>query len=237
MAPAIPHQVAPGTFEDDALMGSQLTEQYQRAIGGAVEVLKFGAMMLMLREKLSARGQLQAGRPSKDADPGVSAWLKEHAPEVKRPTAYRFLHVAEAIEAAFPLPAKVSFIKLATTPTEALPPKLRTKQQELWDFVSGTSQRSWLDQFKPIQAGGGLRTKTTPELTPEERYKAALAQIRKDHLETFSVLESLTNRNAFQALPEPELHLAIDTAEKFLAQARAWVSTPKSKRTLALTID
>ena len=97
--------VAPGKLNlkpiiRDAEMGQQLTEQYRKAVGGMTEVLRFGAMMMGLRQHIlnSTRGvKLPRGSNS---DGGVKAWLEQFAPEVKEATAYRFLHVAEAVAAA-----------------------------------------------------------------------------------------------------------------------------------------
>jgi len=222
---------------DNALMGAQLTAQYKLALAGAVEVLKFGAMMLMLRDRvatLASETHKGKGRYAKGS--GVKGWLKEHAPEVKEGTAYRFLHVAEAIEAKFPLPKGISFVQLATTPAAQLPPKLRSKQKELFEYVSGTSRNSWLDQFKPALPAGGHHP-AEKEPTDEEKYQAALAQAKKDHAETFTVLGSLTGRDAYQILTDPELDLAIDVAKAFLAKAEAWRTTPKGKRTVTAKLQ
>jgi hypothetical protein len=140
---------------NDIRMGAQLTSQYERAVGGMTEVLKFGALMMMLREILSTRGQLKKGGRADDGKGGIDGWLKRYAPQIKHATAYRFLHVAESVMAAFAVPAKISFVELATTPAAELPEKLRQKQTELWDFVSGTSQRSWLDRLAPVVARAG----------------------------------------------------------------------------------
>lgn len=166
-----PAAAAPGTLStvqtDDALMGQQLTEQYQRAVGGMREVIKFGCMMMALRDRIeSTRGldhHSTTGKGAKyDANTGVEAWLKEFAPEVKKSTAYRFLHVAEAVASEFQSPAKISFIELATKSPEELPEKFREKQLELWDFVDGTSQRSWLDRFAPPKSKGGHHPRQGP---------------------------------------------------------------------------
>ena len=158
-----PVAAAPGTFSDDALLGEQLTVQYHRAVGGMQEVLKFGAMMMMLRQHIeSTRGLDHAtttGQGAKyDAGTGGDAWLTEHAPEIKKATAYRFMHVAEAVAKKFENPGKTTFIELATTPPESLSEKNQKKQLELWDFVNGTSQRSWLDMFAPPKSSGGDRS-------------------------------------------------------------------------------
>jgi hypothetical protein len=55
-------QAAPAKLDNgkDFDMGAQLTSQYERAVGGMTEVLKFGALMMMLRQhlaQLSTRGE------------------------------------------------------------------------------------------------------------------------------------------------------------------------------------
>ena len=166
--------VAPGKLNlkpiiRDAEMGQQLTEQYRKAVGGMTEVLRFGAMMMGLRAELSTRGKLSKGGPAKDGNGGVEGWLEQFAPDIKRSTAYRFLHVAEAVAADFQLPAKVSFIELATSAPEQLSGALREKQDELWDFVNGTSQRSWLDRFAPAKEFDPSTRAPRRLLTPEEQ--------------------------------------------------------------------
>jgi hypothetical protein len=170
----------------DEELGAQLTEQYGRAIGGMTEVLKFGAMMMMLRQHIdSTRGvDRDGGKKSGakyDADTGVKAWLKRFAPEIKHATAYRFLHVAESVMAAFAVPAKISFVELATTPAAELPEKLQRKQTELREFANGTSQKSWLDQITPRQSylpTGGARVSAkeppAPEQAPADAERAAI---------------------------------------------------------------
>ncbi|MDR1304378.1 MAG: hypothetical protein LBK76_04055 [Verrucomicrobiales bacterium] len=163
----------------DLEMGLQLTAQYQRAIGGMTEVLKFGALMMRLREYIdtknlnSTRG-VKLPRGTNAADGGIKAWLKRYAPQVKEATAYRFLHVAEAVLADFrnQLPAKISFVELATADADQLPNKYKKKQLELWEFVNGTSQRSWLDRFRPYRPTGGKRVSTKEPLTVAEELAA-----------------------------------------------------------------
>jgi len=163
---------------EDVQMGEQLTAQYQRAIGGMAEVLRFGAMMMMLREKLSTCGQLRPGRKSKDDNDGISDWLRTYAPSVARSTAYRFLNVAKSVAESFKVPAKITFAELVTTDKAELPPKLALKQAELWEYVSGTSQRSWLDRFTPKggyrERPNGTHRRTKDELDFDNKEKMAL---------------------------------------------------------------
>ena len=140
---------------NDALLGAQLTEQYHRATGGMVEVLKFGAMLMRLEELLSPRVDSKhsgSGRFAKGT--GLKAWLAEHAPDVSVSTAKRLKAVAEnvALEYKDIVGAKVAkqitLADLACTPSEELSEPMRAKQMELFDFVRGTSQRSWLPAFR-----------------------------------------------------------------------------------------
>lgn len=149
---------------DDALMGQQLTAQYHVATGAMQEVLKFGAMMMMLQAHLrdSTRGVAKAKGNKEREGTGLKAWLKQYAPEVKEGTAYRFLHVAEAVQQDFQLAANIDFVALVTTPAEKLDPKLQKKQLELWDFASGLSQRSWLDRLAPPKKLGGSKHAKCP---------------------------------------------------------------------------
>jgi hypothetical protein len=170
---------------EDALKGAQLTAQYHRATGGMKEVVIFGAMMMQLREEYPEL--VGAGRPKKlpkcgqlteDEPMTLSKWLETHAPEVKRQTAQRFLHVTQAIAEDYaqivgPKIAKtISLQQLVTTPADDLQPQAAAKQLELFEWVNGTSQRSWLDRFSPDspQKRGAANRDTAPRTppTPEE---------------------------------------------------------------------
>lgn len=179
------------TSSEDALMGEQLTTQYRRAVGGMQEVVIFGAMMIKLREKFPEITKKGGDRRS-NSTRGVSQdqpapitlkkWLGTYAPEVKEATAYRFLHVTESIaehyqEIVGAKTAKlISLPDLVTLPAEQLPKGCEAKQLELFEFVNGTSQRSWLDRFSPespqkrghktkvIQGNDKVKPKTAAEL-------------------------------------------------------------------------
>lgn len=153
-----------GPANPDAEMGEELTAQYHRATGGMVEVLKFGAMMIEFEHTLesdSTRGVAPKSGSPKTKGTGFKAWLKEHAPDIKEGTAYRLKAVTESIVVdyesivgkkiakAYSLPA------LVNSSTDELPADVAAKQLELFNFVSGTSQRSWLDRFKPAPRLGG----------------------------------------------------------------------------------
>ncbi len=167
----VPQTSDEDTFGDNALKGHQLTTQYHRATGGMKEVVIFGAMMMQLREEhpeMTKRGNPDAANAKKkdqlstrgqlidsNAPLPLSKWLETYAPEVKRTTALRFLHVTESIAEKYAeiVGAKVAkampLPKLVTAAASDLPKGFEAKQLELFEFVNGTSQRSWLDMFSP----------------------------------------------------------------------------------------
>jgi hypothetical protein len=182
---------------EDALMGAQLTTQYHRATGGMKEVVIFGAMMMQLREKYPELAQKGGDRKSKSTRGlrseeelmTLSQWLEIHAPEVKRTTAIRFLNVTAAIAEDYaqivgPKVAKLMPLsQLVTTPFEELPQNCAAKQLELFEWVNGTSQRSWLDRFSPDspqKRGAANRTPTTPRPPTAEE----LASIAEEEITT-----------------------------------------------------
>jgi len=148
------------TTDDDSILAAQLSAQYQKAIGGLREVLIFGAMLMRLRDTLSACGQgvSARGKPITGngiAGEGLKTWLAENCPEISRPTAYRHLAIAEQIQTEYLSLVGARTAKAYTLPDlvaadpDDLPEHARAKQLELFDYVSGTSQRSWLDRIAP----------------------------------------------------------------------------------------
>lgn len=225
-------------------MAEQLTAQYQRAVGGMRNVVLFGAMMLKLQDfiTVSARGH---GGKFGDKNSGVKAWLARYAPDISRSTAYRFMAVAEAVQAEYKLPAKaepLGFAAFATAKPEDLPEPLRVKQQELWQNIEGTSQRSWLDKLKPRtvptagditprdENGNRVVTKPTPEQT--------LTKITEQTKEwAASLLDGQYLKHDLWRMLEDEenLCLAIQMEEK-AAAIRAWLKAPARERA-AVTLE
>jgi len=147
-----PPELVASDFEQ---MGQQLTTQYQRAVSGMVEIVKFGAMMAHVRntlsnvDKVSARGKALTGNGIKGD--GLKAWLEQYAPDVKRATAYRFEDVTQAMAEEYVqivgtrVANKYSLPELVLA--EKLPKQAQAKQLQFFEYISGTSQRSWLDRF------------------------------------------------------------------------------------------
>lgn len=147
------------TNDEDSEMGTQLTSAYHDACGAWPRILRFGAMVIMLEEKLRHRGEVSGGRGNKG---GLCDWLKRHAPEVAYTTARRFrdvvLSVAEDYQQVVgaKIAKRFSLPELVTASPDELPEPARAKQLELFEYVSGTSQRSWLSRFSTHCPGGDL---------------------------------------------------------------------------------
>jgi len=162
---------------EDTELASQLREQYGRAIGGMREVLKFGAMLMKLREKLETGPHADQFTGGRGKQGGIRQWLRENCPEISHSTAYRFLGIAEAVEGEYRALVGVRVAKsyplpdLVAADPRDLPEGIKEKQLELFEFVDGTSQRSWLlDSVKVRAPQGGPRQRdpNKPQLSAEE---------------------------------------------------------------------
>ncbi len=233
-----------GPVNVDAEMGAQLTEQFHRATGGMVEVLKFGAMMIQMEASFdSARGAKShegSGRFAKGT--GFKGWLKEHAPEVKEGTAYRLRAVTESIATQYeqivgPKVAKqFALSALVTTPADQLPKPAADKQLQLFDYVRGTSQRSWLDQFKPATArGGNTYERGGGKGKPKKLTAEQAAKISRDLcLNGSQTLAAIHKDAAYTVLTDAELDGLIDHCDEVHKAALAWRKLTKAQRTEAL---
>lgn len=170
---------------DDEIKGAQLTTQYELAVGGMQNVLICGAMMMLLRAehpemtKRGNPGKKKGEMSARGHSPmNLSTWLEKYAPKVKRTTALRFLAVTEAIEEDYVKIVGTKVAKLYSLPelvtTPDLPREAENKKHDLFEWVNGTSQRSWLDRFQtgsPQQRG----RKTRQELKPKPKSAEELA--------------------------------------------------------------
>ncbi len=226
-----PATAAPGTLSDDALMGAQLTEQFKKAITATRDVVIFGAMMLKVRESVSACGHANLGNEAR-RDTGLKAWLDLNAPDVarSRPTAYRFMALAEGVQEEFNVGKKCDLTLLLTAPDDELTPALRNKQRSILDFLEGKSQRQLL-----LQLGGDEKKAKSPrkkdeDLTPEQEFELVTGALKKDAIELFSTLETYAHKKHFQVLNDAELDAAISMLDAARASMEAWRKTPKGKR-------
>jgi hypothetical protein len=228
--------------DQDRLMGEQLTLQFQRATGGAREVLIFGAMMMQLRERIiSTRGNddgsiRTGGADSKDS--GMKAWIAQNAPKVSLSSAYRFEAVSNAIETEFGLPKtlerKISFPALVTTTEEKLSKidrRLPAKQREAFKMAEGTSQKSWLDKFTQTSRGGKTYERTEGKgLRRRLSQREFVAAVRKRVTGMADELMDISKQELFRILSDSELDLLIDEADALAVKARTWRAKTKTER-------
>lgn len=226
--------IAQAPAKDDALMGRQLTDQYKLATSGMQQVVIFGAMMIKLRElhpELAQKGGDRKSKSNADTDRlSLAKWLEKYAPEVKRPTALRFLNVTEAICADYAQivgtkTAKlISLPDLVTLPPKQLPQGCEAKQLSLFEYVNGTSQRSWLDRFAPESPQKRGRDNRAADTKPRAKTAAELKQDAENELTT-----TLNNFDAWFAAGH---HTRIDahlrtTADAALEEARKKILSVK----------
>ena len=213
-------------------MGEQLTEQYRRAIGGIVEVLKFGAMMMRVRDH-SFSGKKSGNGIKGD---GLKGWLTEFAPAVNLSTAYRFMALAEGAQEEFALGKKADLHLLLTAPDEELGDKLRKKKSAIMDFIEGKSQRQLLLAFGNESSngrGGHHPRRNMADLTAEEKQALALENMRKQSV-GFAVLTTdlHDHEEIWKAtLSDHEIQLLADEVRNLEAKMRAWLKVPQNKRT------
>jgi hypothetical protein len=158
---------------DDLLRGQQLTEAFRDANGAIKRVFIFGAMMLMQREAIvSTRGHVRTGGAASKGD-GLKAWLEACAPEVaeSRPTAYRYMALAEGLREELKLGKKADLTLLLTASGDSLTQALRKKQAEIDKLIQGKSQRQLLLDFGKAEPKrrGGYHPRQGPAPTPEEK--------------------------------------------------------------------
>jgi hypothetical protein len=162
-----------------------VTAQYKRAVAGALEMVRFGAMLVEIDTSLTREtrnGCIQDGDTLK-------GWLEANCPDVNYKTAMRFKALAEGVQRSCNVPAKVP-LSLAmpkddgtfNVPDESPIPfqKLKKIQQEVWSLVEGKSARQLQFAFGSDEAapkGGDRRSdkKLTEEEKHEQMVKAANA--------------------------------------------------------------
>ena len=237
---ASPRETSLTPAADDSAIGQQLTAQYQRAVGGMREVLIFGAMLKQVEKELETScvhgGHNSASRGPTAKGLGLKGWLATNAPEISRPTALRFLGVTEAIAQEYQAIVGEKIAKCYDLPAlvlanaDDLDEQTALKQGELFSYVAGTSQRSWLDRYKLEEKSSSPAAKKE-KLTPEQKLEADIAQFKKVSQEAVCSLQFLVEDRLYVHLNDVELDRLILAAEESLASLNAWKSTPKRDRT------
>ncbi len=221
----------------DKLMGEQLTAEFQEAVSGMGRVVRVGAMVMMLRARVDQLVQVGQATKKGTKGEGLKAWLEKYAPKVNRATEYRFEDVAKAVAQKFALPSRVAkqltFEQLVTANPKDLDAAGRKAQEALNGFVAGTSQTSWLDQFKEEGERGGNTAGKAKKLSAEEKHALFLKNSREDFAAAFSRIDALVVSGNWKApsIKDAEIEVSIEVAERYAKEARAWLNTPKKERT------
>lgn len=252
--------VAAPAVHDFAAMGKQFSEQYQRAINAMPEVLKFGVMVMHV-EKLTHDGSVSEKGGGRGKKGGLREWLRNYAPDVPLVNAQRFRDVARGIETRY---AEIVGGKVAKTyeltdlvgaDPEKLAPAVAKKRTALFAFVSGTSQKSWLDQIRAPKEDGGaggarhakcphcsgaLRSKKTAicphckkhtgeeDKTPEQQIEEARASVAE--WAEGLIGESKIEHKLWRLLRDDQLAGLAAHLRTFAGAIEGWVKTPKKQR-------
>jgi hypothetical protein len=213
---------------EDQLRGQQLTQQWELACAGMIEIIKFGAMMLQLRQFLIPRAESKhtgSGRYAKGE--GMKAWLEEFAPSISRTTAERYMALAESLQDHFRLGKRVDLALLLSSPDEELGQKLAEKKSALLDFVYGKSQRQLLFELSEGHRGGGAGD---PGGAHVITYEQLTLRLHDACVTAAATLQGIHAQKAYYALNDAELDGFINHAEEVAAEAKRWRNLSKSER-------
>jgi hypothetical protein len=182
----------------DAIEAEQLTAQYDKAISGLLEQVKFGAMMLTKEKALSMRGR---GGPDIKGD-GLKGWLEKHCPKIHISTAWRFKACAEAVKEELQIGDRTDMSRLLGSAAEALNPKEQRVRKHIESFLAGKSQRQLLLDFR-VGTDTDKKPGGHPELNAfiKERYpelsgqRLSLEKLTTEMREEFEAWKVEQNKN------------------------------------------
>jgi hypothetical protein len=242
---------------EDAIMGRQLTEQWERVKASRKEDLILGAMVVKVRERvLSARGRPKRGPGSTEGS--LSQWLEKFAPTVSRSIAYRLMEIADGIAESFKL-GRMDLEQLLCAQVDGLDEKLAKKRLQIEEVIEGKSQRQLLLDFgreaKP--KGGDKHPRCTAcakplrdhsathcphcqhptgvtELTPEAKMDELRERVRVWAGELIS--DSRIAHKLWRLLPDHEAKALAAHLDQFRRDLDEWVKQPAARRA-ALTLE
>jgi uncharacterized Zn finger protein (UPF0148 family) len=250
---------APGTLsilgaeESDALRAEQLRTQWMRAIRGEAEQHIFGAMMILLTQHLKTVSTRGHGGKFGEKGGGVEGWLKENAPEIKRPTAYRWMKAAQGLLQKTGIAGAEELQSLLGTAEADLPPEQRAQQMELFSTMGKHSQGE-LIELAPGHRLGGSRHSQCPkcntnlrnssvaicpkcgESTGQEAEKSLTAEealaVRQDETRRAirDLLESGIAKGGWKLLEDASVRALHDFYKYEEEKLALWLRTPKKHR-------
>jgi hypothetical protein len=208
-----------------------VTAQYKRAVAGALEMVRFGAMLVEIDTALAAGGQDPNGRRGEES---LHGWLEAHCPDINYKTAMRFKLLAEGVQRACNVPAKISLSLAMPGPDgqTVLPPgkcpipptRLEKIQADVWDLVTGKSARQLMFDFAaadPKPKGGPNHTE---KLSAEDKHAKAVADAKAVWTSGVAALvdnaKRLKTHRLLDAATIDALLLKLDVIRDFLKEAK-----------------
>jgi hypothetical protein len=171
-----------------------VSAQYRRAVGGCLEMVRFGGMLLEVEADLERPATRSRTGGWTKAEGTLKGWLEENCPEIGYHTAMRFRRLAEGLRSHCMIPANVPLgLCMPGADGEAVEPDaealaaLRIKpgrlakwQRDVWALVDGRSARQLMFDFTAAdgstKTGGDRRSGET--MTEEEKHVRALERAR-----------------------------------------------------------
>ncbi|HMP73857.1 MAG TPA: hypothetical protein PKE55_11405 [Kiritimatiellia bacterium] len=156
-------------------IASQLEAQYRKALAGAYEQLKFGAMILQVRDAIWA-AKRKDNLPTRGPGSGggsLPEWLSENCTSISQATAYRWMQLAEAVKESMQIGVKTDLVAMLEANPGDLPPKYRKLRDKIEAMVDGRSATQIISAYRigvaEPKARGGAREGAGRKMTTVER--------------------------------------------------------------------
>lgn len=165
------------TSVHDAAVVRAVRESWGRAQAGLVEILRFGALLITVRERLDAECFPVENIPQKGCKSkgqGLQGWLEKNCPEVNYNTAYGYMCAADGLRNMLRLADNVPLLPLMGV--DPIPEKANEKLRKKMMKVIGASTLTLLKAAAREGSAGRPKGGTSDgrrALTADERTAAA----------------------------------------------------------------
>ena len=179
ITPSLPRTRGRAGEGDSPHSPEAVATQYRKAVAGALEMLRFGAMLIEVDSCLT-RETAHVGQRNQHTGETLKGWLEAHCPEVNYKTAMRFKALAQDMIDYIRPPAKLPPTLLLPGPDgtpclDDLPESVNRAraeklQRQIWEMVQGSSARQLMFDFRSASspAGGDRGGGGAPRAMPTE---------------------------------------------------------------------
>jgi len=229
----------------------QVRGQYRRAVGGTLEIIRFGAMLWELDAELAAAdGGREARCSSRGDGASLKAWMEGNCPEINYKTAIRYKGVAAGLQSTFQIPQSLPLTLALPAPegaqdadAQALPAgcrvsaeRVRKIREQISEMLEGKSLRQLTFDFGLAEppAKGGANNKPK-NLSEEDKHLAQVAAAEAVFRQHLHALADHIRRGHHRLLGSASLESCIRNADVVLYSLRdaskggAAVKTGKGK--------